>query len=386
MSTSAADAVALARRARGPIVRPTADPECLEVTFVHHDREARLHRVGLFCPGLPGGYTLLDALGDGVFTATVPLPRGTRVTYHFTLDPPPDLDGAALFALAHSPTARRIDRFNPRVDQVQLRGLRVRIVESLLTLPGAAQAPSDRPAPGVPAGSVTELSVHSHRLGRRKDVTVHLPAGHATPAGLPVVLLLQSNEEWGSPAMIDNLVATAGVPPFVAVVTADRGFTARLRDLSGRPEHTRFVVDELWPMLRARCGVTAEEATVAGYSAGGVAAAALAVDRPRLLPRLVVVSGALHLASDMAVLRAGNDSTRMHARYENAPQLPRRTYLAAGTFEDFTEDAILRGTRELARILDRRGADVRLEVGPTSHDTVSARAYLAAGLRHVLTA
>jgi enterochelin esterase-like enzyme len=376
--------VALAREARGPVVRATTDPGRFAVTFVHADREAR--RVGLLCPAVPGGYAALAPLGAGVFAVSVELPRGTRVKYHFAPDPPEHLDEASVFALAHSPTARRIDRFNPTVDQVHLHGLRLRIVESLLTLPGAVPAPPDRPDPRVPAGTVVPLSMRSRALGRRKDVLVHRPAGYPSAAGLPVVLLLQANEEWGRPALLDHLAATEGMPAFVTVVTTDRGFTARLRDLSGCAEHARFVVDELWPALQQECGVSAEEAVVAGYSAGGPAAAALALDEPQRFPRVALVSGALHLPPDMDLLRAGNHSSRLHDRYATAAVLPRRVYLAAGDYEDIAEPAILRATTALARILAERGTPVRLDTGPTGHDTVSARAYLAAGLPWLLRA
>jgi len=368
----------LARTARGPVVEPTADPEAYDVTFVFADRGRPARAVGLFCAAVPSGFARLSALGAGVFAQTFPLPRGTRVKYHFAPDPPDDLDGDALFRLAHSPTARRIDRLNPHVDQVHIRGLRVRMLDSLLTLPGARTGP---PATaGGPAGTVETLTLPSAALGRRKDVVVHLPAGYEPDRGrYPLVLLLEGNEEWRDPAFLDGLAATGLVQPFVAVRFDDRRFTARLRDLNGGPAHTRFVLDELLPELARRHAVSTVDMTVAGYSAGG-----LALDEPDRFGRLAIVSGALHLTAEMDVRRADGGSTRLLDRYAAATAVPKQVYLAAGMYEDIWLSDIDRQTRALAECLRERGATVRFDTGPTGHDTRSARAYLADGLAWLL--
>ncbi|KAA2265801.1 hypothetical protein F0L68_04385 [Solihabitans fulvus] len=373
----------LAREARGPIVEPTGDPDRFEVSFVYADRRGP-GRAGLFCPALPGGYLLLARLGAGLFAGTVTLPRAARVKYHFCPDPPEALDAEALFALAHSPTARRIDYLNPAVDQVRIRGLRLRMLESLLSLPGAPAAPPTAARPGVPAGRVEQFTIHSAALGRRKDVLVYLPPGYTECRGpWDVVLLLEGNEEWRATAFLDNLMATGRFAPFLAVLFADRGFTARLRDLANYAGHTRFVVDELWPLLAGRYAILDRPATVAGYSAGGLAAAALCLDEPDRFARLAVVSGALHLVPGTDFRRARPD-TRLLERYAGAAVTPERVYLAAGQYEDAWEHTILEQTTELAAILRERGGAVRFDTGPTGHDTVSARAYLADALAWLL--
>ncbi len=379
----AADVLRLARAARGPVVRPGAAPDSYDVTFVHARDRDRPRRMGLFCPALPGGYAAMASLGDGVFAVTVPLPAGTRVPYHFCPEPPEDADPRQLRAFARMPTARWLDRLNPAVDQVHVHGLRLRMVESLLTLPGARAAPADRPRPGVPAGRVTTLSVHSRELGRRKDVVVHHPAAPEPPGGHPVALLLQSNEEWSRPAFLDNAVGSGRVPPFVAVLFSDRSYTAHLTDLGDGPAHTRFVVDELWPELERRCGLRPGPAVVAGFSAGGLAAAALAVSRPDRFDRLAVVSGALHLGPDMDV-RTERRSLDLLDRYSAARSLPGRVYLAAGRYEDAWDSSIPELAAALAGTLRGRGVDVRHDTGPTGHDAVSARAYLTDGLGWLL--
>jgi len=379
-----ADAVVrLARASRGPIVEPGTEPGSHDVTFVYLDRQGS-GRVGLFCPAIPGSFARLAPVADGVLAATFALPEAARVKYHFCPDLPDDLDTEALAALSRSPTARRMDHLNPHYDQVHIRGLRMRMVESLLTLPGALAGPPVRTQPAVPAGTVTPFSLHSKALGRRKAAAVYRPAGYPTGADrYPLVLLLQGNDEWRETAFLDNLVGTGRVPPFVAVLFTEHSLTARLWDFTSGAPYTSFVRDELMPVLEAEHEVSTVDTSVAGYSAGAVAAANLCLDEPSRFPRLATISGALYLAPGT---RLGRDAGSAHLldRYRAAGAVPRRAYLSAGRYEDLWQQDVHTYTESLAGILCRHGARVRFDSGPTGHDTVSARGYLAEALAFLL--
>jgi enterochelin esterase-like enzyme len=388
LRTGGADAVrALARSSRGPLVEPGVDPECYQVTFVYAERREQRRGVGLFCPAVPGGYARLRDLGAGTFAGTFPVPRGTRVTYHFCPDPPDDPTGDALFTLAHSPTARRIDYFNPVYDQVHIPSIRVRMLESLLAVPGARPAPPTRRRAGVAPGTVEQLTVHSDALGWPVPVELYLPAGY-TRGGrpYPLVVLAQSNEEWRPAGFYDNLLADGSVPPFVGVLLGGGRMTARFRALASAA-YARFVVDELLPAVAARVELAGGGHTVAGYSAGGLGAASVCLAEPVLFPRLALLSAALHLRSPADVLRrvvaAGSPVVD---RFREAASLPAQVYIAAGRFEDPWQPAIYRLSESLAGILDARGVRVRFDTGPTGHDTVAARGYLADGLGWLLGA
>jgi enterochelin esterase-like enzyme len=229
------------------------------------------------------------------------------------------------------------------------------------------------------------LAVDSRVLGRRKDCLIYRPAEEAVGQDAPpVVLLLQGNEEWQETAYFDNLIAAGQVPPFVAVLFRERSFTVRLREFSGGPAHGRFVTDELWPLLDRRGLLSGRPAAVAGFSAGGLAAAALATDEPDLFPRLAVVSGALHLTPVTDLNRVSDGSSWLLRWLEHAPAVPERAYVSVGRFEDAWEEALYANAVELADVLRRHGATVRFDTGPTGHDGISARAYLGAGLSWLL--
>lgn len=377
----------LARRHRGPIIEPAAAPEAAgyQVTFVFTDRRGTVRAAGLFCPALRGGFARLEPLGESTFAATFPLPAGVRVKYHFCPDPPDELSDDDLYALARAPQARRIDYYNPHVDQVHIPSLRLRILDSLLTLPGAPAGPAVPAPKDAPVGTVEELTIGSAALGHEKRVSLYRPPAYRPAQPYPMVLLLESNREWRGAEIFDALLATGRIRPFLGVlVSGGRHYTSWLRDLSGGPALTRFAVDELLPRLAAD-GVTADHGcAVAGFSAGALAAAALCADQPDRFPLLLAVSGVLNLSALMEVTRPATGRAPLLDRYERAADLPRRVYLAAGRYEETPEQPVYSQTSALAGILRRRGVDVRFDGGLTDHEAYSARAYLAGGLSWLL--
>jgi enterochelin esterase-like enzyme len=379
---------ALARERRGPIVEPAGDPATYEVTFVFADRARRVGSAGLFCPALPGGFGLLRPLGDHLFAGTWQMPRGARVKYHFCPDPPPAPDAGALFDLEHAPSARRVDPFNPHIDVVSIPELRLRIVESVLALPGARPGPAGRRA-DVPAGTVATETIRSDALGADRRVSIYRPHGYRLDAGpYPLVVLLDGQQEWWrAPALFDSLIADGASVPFVAALVGIGRFSARLRELAGSPDHVRFVALELLPWLRTRCAIAAAGHVVAGFSAAALGAAYVALQEPERFARLVAVSGAFDLTTRSDPLRpSGGSAPWLVGEYERAERLPRTVFLAAGAFEGPGEPSILVQSAMLAEVSRRRGVAVRFVSAPTGHDTVSARAHLGDGLAWTLGA
>jgi enterochelin esterase-like enzyme len=386
LSGAAGAAVELARRHRGPIVQATEDPRAYDVTFVFVDRTGTAERAVVFCPALPGGFAAMRRLGSRVFTGTFRLPAGTRVKYHFCPDPPAEMDAEAAFALEHDPSRRRIDYLNPVIDLVTVPELRLRLFESMLELPGGRPASWSRPRAGVRRGTVETATVASAVLGAGRRVSVYLPPSDRPGAERhPLVLLVDGQHDWWkAEVLFDNLLADGAVPPFVAVLLGAGRFTGRLRELAGNPDHVRFVTAELLPWLYSRCALTEGGHVVAGFSAGALGAAYLALCEPLLFARVVAVSGTFQLTQRMDPLRPVGGSPWLLERYDRAGALPRSFYLAAGAFETSGEPDIRAQNEAFAAILRRRGVDVRFDTGPTGHDTHSARAHLADGLAWTL--
>jgi enterochelin esterase family protein len=325
---------------------------------VFQDPDGRATRAGLLCPALPGGFAPLRPLGDAVFAGTVRLPSDARVGYRFCPDPPPVTGDADVRALRESPSASRADRLNPQIDVVSIPELRARTFESILAMPGAPPAaPARRPA-GAVAGTVEQLTAPGER-----PLTVYRPPGdEADRRALPVVLLLDGQHDWWrAPALFDALLAEGRVAPFLGALLGSRRFASRLRDLAGSPEFVRFVVDELLPLLASRHDLAEGGHVVAGFSAGAVGAAHVALREPARFPGLIAISGAV----------APGEHERAEA--------PRRAFLAAGRYEPAAGP-----TERLGEALRALGAEVRVDLSACDHNTISARAHLAAGLAWLL--
>jgi enterochelin esterase-like enzyme len=375
--------IALARARRGPIVEPTDDPAVCDVTFVFADSARSAAAAALLCPAVDGGLAPLQPVGDHVFAGTFPFPAGARVKYRFVPDPDAGAGEAGLLALRESAAAARADTLNAQLDVVSIPELGLRMFESVLSLPGAAPgAPVRRPA-GVAAGAVEALSVPSEALRGERPVTLWRPAGLGADR-LPVVLLLDGQLDWWRAPVLFDVLRAGGAAPFLGVAVGTRRFTARLRDLGGNPAFVRFVADELLPLLASRHGAAEAGHVAAGFSAGALGAAHLALAEPRRFPRLLAISGGYHLTTrtrTMGPLLPSEGTPWLVEEYERAAgPVPERAYLAAGTYEPAWEQ-----TTRLAEALRARDTDVRLEVGPTDHDTITARAHLLAGLEWLLS-
>lgn len=148
---------------------------------------------------------------------------------------------------------------------------------------------------------MTEYSFASATYGGSRRLWVYTPPESATheavDAGLLVVF---DGEEYLTeiplPSMLDSLLAANRIAPMVAVLVDDSSGRARLDDLANHERFATFVGDELMPWVRSKWKVTQDphRTLITGSSAGGLAAAFLALRRPdlqRLPVGLVMLAG-----------------------------------------------------------------------------------------------
>jgi enterochelin esterase family protein len=380
----------LARASGGPIVEESSLPGRCLVTFVHADESGDAGAVGVVCPVFERNFSLLARLGEtNVFAATYAVPATARVKYGYLRDPSDRVAAGTLDAVLKAAADAQPDPFNPHTDVTVFGEFGVTAIDTVLTLPAAPPHRWSEPRDGVEAGAVEELEVPSSLLGAGRTVAVYTPPGF-DPSGGPyraVVVLDGLHEWWGAPTTFDNLLADGVAAPFVGVQVGTRGFVSRQRELAGNPDFVRFLTDELLPLLASSYGVAERGHVVAGTSVGGLGAAFAGVTAPHHFSDVVCISGAFHLTVSRNPFPWKGESTDRRwviEAYERADDLPRRVYLAAGTYEAYAALDFVADATRLAEVLEDQGVEVRLDVGDTAHDTLAVRGYFGEGLAWLL--
>ncbi len=260
-------------------------------------------------------------------------PAGVRTVYRLSVDGPlgPTVEEAMrrFFMARPDPLNPRTYVVPPDTERPDATGG----VASVLEAPGAAPRPWVAPRSDVPTGCVDLHRLRSAILDNERRVWVYTPPEY-TPTGAPypVVLLFDGSEYSGrlvpTPTILDNLIAAGRIPPLVAILPDSLGGETRSRELRPSSPFDAFVIDELLPWARRLYHVSTEPAlsVVAGSSAGGLAAASIALRHPDVFGNVLSQSG--------FVVWKPEDDPRDHwlARHiEDHPAVPVCWYLDVGS-------------------------------------------------------
>lgn len=244
--------------------------------------------------------------------------------------------------------------------------------------------------PVPPAGAVAEFQVDSKQYGRQRHVWVYTPPGYPASCGAscPVLVAFDGGVYLGAiplPDILDSLIASKAMPPTVALLIDNASSVERLADLANHQRFVAFVGNELMPWFREKWRVTREptRTIITGSSAGGLASAYLAYERPDLFGKVLSQSGAFWRGSE-----GSNDAPYewLTARYSAAPRKPIRFFLDVGGKESAgamngAAPSILSANRRLRDVLRAKGYRVDyFEVPNGEHAPESWRLRLPVGL------
>jgi enterochelin esterase-like enzyme len=242
----------------------------------------------------------------------------------------------------------------------------LRSLRRLTLLAAAASAATAQPAPHR-TGQLVERTVRSAEYARARRYWIYTSPDYDPAASQPAALLVAfDGGEWidmRHPAMLDSLRAAGRTPPLVAVLVDDSSYAARLDDLANRAKFARFVVSELLPAVRKEWRVTTDphRTIVAGESAGGLAAAYLALLHPEVFGNVLSQSGAFWRGAE-----ASNDPPYewLAGRYAAAPKTDVRFVLDVGTAETVrvlggAGPVFIDATRRFRDVLLAKGYDVQ---------------------------
>ena len=260
-------------------------------------------------------------------------------------------------------------------------------------LPPPRGTPIERavdPRPNVRAGRVEEYAITGRTSRRERRLWVYTPPGYspAAAAGYDLLVVFDGGEyldEIPLPMILDALLADGKAPPFVAVLIDNGTSTARLDDLANRAGFAAFLADEVIPWVRQHWKVTRDprRTIVTGSSAGGLAAAYVAFQRPDLFGNVLSQSGAFWRGNE-----ASNEPPYewLTGQIAASPRKDIRFLLEVGSRESRgalggAAPSILEANRHLRDALTKKGYDVAYaEVPDGDHSPATWRQRLPAAL------
>ena len=242
----------------------------------------------------------------------------------------------------------------------------------------------------TPAGEVKEFRISDTLYRRSRRVWVYTPPGYPATCGAGCSLLLAFDggvylDAIPLPTLLDSLTGTRAISPTVAVLVDNASSTERLADLANHAKFVAFVGDQLVPWVRGRWRVSHDPArsTVTGSSAGGLAAAYIALRRPDLFGNVLSQSGAFWRGDEGSNTAPFEWLTTQYAT-EGMQQI--RFFLDVGSTESTgamggTAPSILDANRRLRDTLRAKGYDVAYyEVTGGVHAPSTWRTRLPIGL------
>jgi enterochelin esterase-like enzyme len=328
----------------------------------------------------PDDYQMRRLKDTDVWYKTLRLPRGARFLYQLS---PND-------TLTRSPNAQRFataqgDPLNRRRQPPEASVTKYE-VSSIAELPGATPQRWSDPRPGAPVGELHKTSVESAVLGNQRSVTVYTPPGYQKEGPACPWLLLFDADTYQSqvpaPVILDNLIAERRIAPMVAVLVNYPTQGARERELFANPHFADFVSQELVPWVSREYHVSTDPTknVIGGLSAGGFAAAYLALDHSEIFGNVISQSGAFWWAPERD---EGEEPNWLAREYASRPRQPVKFYLEAGMFENDIKGSggqILETSRTLRDVLRAKGYDVVYHEFPGGHDYLTWRGSFADAL------
>ena len=389
-----------------PLIEPFgSDGKYHLVTFLwrsRHDTRNVLVRGSFVGVGPAADYSMHLIPNTDVWYLTLKLPSGARFTYQLSPNDSFAFEGPRAEQRA---ATRQVDPFNPNRFQCSATTSKFRC-QSIGELPGAVPQPWIISKPGTAAGRVEKQSIKSSIQKMDRPISVYTPANYKADSPPNALLILFDGEDLSSDqdpvTTLNNLIAASKIPSTVAVFVENVP-RRRLVDLVGNSEFADFMATELVPWVQSHYNVTKDprQTVVTGYSAGGLAAAYVALRHSEVFGNVLSQSGAFWWSFEhnggVCGPRCpdsggtGAENTRNATTEGNflvrqflaSKRLPLRFYLAAGTFEidrDGGGGNILESTRHLRDVLLAKGYQVQYQQFVGGHDGLSWRGVLGDGL------
>jgi len=262
---------------------------------------------------------------------------------------------------------------------------------SFVEMPAASPQLWHIPDPQVPHGQVEHFTWHSELLENDRQVWVYSPHGYNIADQPYHLLLLFDGDIFTSdvhaPTIFDNLITSGHIPPLLAIMLDSPD---RQRELYCHEPFAEFISREIIPWARQKYHISTnpDQTTVAGVSAGGLAAAFVGLRHPEIFGNVLSNSGAFGWGPEQNSKNFWQweippEGEWLIQQYATNEKLPLRFHLDAGLLEDQRDNpvmTILQSNRHMRDILLAKGYWVHYAEFCGGHQYINFRATLAEGL------
>jgi enterochelin esterase-like enzyme len=194
--------------------------------------------------------------------------------------------------------------------------------------------------PGLSAQGISrQTMIPSREYGRDRRMWVYTPPGYDAKRkdAYPLVVMFDGAEAidpnmMDMPGTLDSLLAAKAAPAFVAVFIDDSAGAVRTGELGNSAKFGRFMIGEVIPFVRKNWNVTRDphRTIITGSSAGGIAAANLALFHPEIFGNVISQSGAFWRGNE------GSNSAPwewLTSQYASAPKRDVKFVMDVGALE-----------------------------------------------------
>jgi enterochelin esterase family protein len=242
----------------------------------------------------------------------------------------------------------------------------------------------------VPKGRTESLTIDDRQYNRPRKIWVYTPPGYdAGKAAAPNRLIITFDGEdyikdIPAPVILDNLLAAGKIYPTVQVFVDNS--EDRLGDLANHQKFADFVAKDLLPWVQSnyRVGKEPDKIVLAGYSAGGLAAAFVGFKYPNLFGNVFAQSGAFWRGNE----GASTPSEWVTEQYRTAAKLNQRFYLEVGGAENIKGvggSTMIETNQRLRDVLISKGYEVSYREVPNAvHNPEHWRAQFADGIIYLI--
>ena len=403
-------------RSGTPLVEPIEDdPDREEVTFLWRGAP-NTERVVLVMSGLrrdhPEDAALERVPGTDVWFLGLRLRSDQRSSYRFAVRPRPDSPQAgpdtsragpdtseshpAVGAAGADNSAdewRRLmlSAVPDPLNRVLLPGRWDQAASSILALSRAPEDSWTVLEDDHGTGSLVRHRLASRALNDERDVWVYRPPqedDHDEVDHQDPVLVLCDGDRWfgelGLQHRLDAMINSGALPPLIVLAPDSVDLSTRWRELSAHDPYLRFLADELLDWASGRWHLTEDPSrtVIAGQSLGGLTAFYAGLNRPDRFGALLGQSPSLWWHPGLPVGNphpVGVDSCWLAEQYAAVDRLPSGVELQVGLLEGQLVDF----SRELGRVLERRGVPVTRTEYNGGHDYACWQVGLLDGLRRL---